>query len=257
MRLRLQDSQYIVPIKLGNRTFAPRPFTTLLTIALLAMLVALGRWQLHRAAEKRVLFDSFAAGADATRPIDLQSPEVPRYQHVEANGHYDGTRQILIDNMVNGERAGYFVITPFALQGGGWVLVNRGWVPLGHSRAERPAIPVAADSRRILGRADHLPSPGIQMGVPVAPAPPFPVVANFPTHAEVAQLLKETTWTPATDLILLDASEPDGYVRNWTAPGFPPIRHIGYAVQWFGLALALLVIYIVTNFRRTGKGVSA
>ena len=256
MRLRLQDSQYIVPIKLGNRTFAPRPFTTLLTIALIAMLIALGRWQLHRAEEKRVLFDSFAAGSDATRLIDLQSPEVPRYQHVEANGHYDGTRQVLIDNMVNGERAGYFVITPFALQGGGWVLVNRGWVPLGRSRAERPAIPVADDSRRIRGRADHLPSAGIQMGVPAVLAPPFPVVANFPTRAELAQLLKESMWTPATDLILLDPTEPNGYVRNWAAPGFPPMRHVGYAVQWFGLALALLVIYIVTNFRRTAKGVS-
>jgi surfeit locus 1 family protein len=244
-------------MKLGNRTFAPRPFTTLLTIALIAMLIALGRWQLHRAEEKRVLFDSFAAGGDATRLIDLQSPEVPRYQHVEANGHYDGTRQILIDNMVNAERAGYFVITPFALQGGGWVLVNRGWVPLGHSRAERPVIPVAGDARRIRGRADHLPSAGIHMGMPAAPAPPFPVVASFPTRAQVAQLLEESMWTPATDLILLDAAEPDGYVRNWAAPGFPPLRHIGYAVQWFGLALALLVIYIVTNFRRTAKGVSA
>ncbi len=29
------------------------------------------------------------------------------------------------------------------------------------------------------------------------------------------------------------------------------MRHVGYAVQWFGLALALAVIYVVTNFRRT------
>jgi surfeit locus 1 family protein len=252
VRLRLEDLQYIVPIKVGNRSFVPRPFTTLLTIALIAMLIALGRWQLHRAEEKRVLFDSFAAGGDATPSIDLQSPKVPRYQHVEADGHYDETRQILIDNMVNGERAGYFVITPFALQGGGWVLVNRGWVPLGRSRAEPPAIPVAGGSRRVHGRADRLPSAGIQMGVPAALTPPFPVVANFPTHPALAQLLKESTWTPATDLILLDATEPDGYVRNWAPPGFPPMRHVGYAVQWFGLALALLVIYIVTNFRRIG-----
>jgi cytochrome oxidase assembly protein ShyY1 len=28
------------------------------------------------------------------------------------------------------------------------------------------------------------------------------------------------------------------------------MRHIAYAVQWFGLALALIIIYIVTNFRR-------
>jgi surfeit locus 1 family protein len=238
-----------VPITIGNRTFAPRPFTTLLTIALVAMLVSLGRWQLHRAAEKRVLFDSFAAGSDITRIIDLKTPKVPRYSQVEADGHYDDTRQVLIDNMVNAETAGYFVITPFALQGGGWVLVNRGWVPLGKSRAERPLIPVAADARHLRGRADNLPSPGIRMGTAAPLAPPYPVVANFPTQAQVAQLLKESNWAPAADVVLLDPKEPDGYVRAWTAPGFPPMRHIGYAVQWFGLAAALLVIYIVTNFR--------
>ena len=240
-----------MPIKVGNRAFAPRPFTTLLTIALIALLVSLGRWQLHRADEKRALFDSFAAGAGASHPIDLNTPKLPRYSQVEAAGHYDDSRQILIDNMVVAERAGYFVITPFALQGGGWVLVNRGWIPLGQSRADRPAIPVAADARHIRGRADNLPSPGIRVGVPAAVAPPFPVVASFPTQSDVARLLKESQWTSATDSILLDAAEADGYVRNWAPPGFPPLRHVGYAVQWFGLALALAVIYVVTNFRRT------
>jgi surfeit locus 1 family protein len=157
----------------------------------------------------------------------------------------------LIDNMVNAERAGYFVITPFALQGGGWVLVNRGWIPLGRSRADRPAIPVAADPRHIRGRADNLPSPGIRMGVPAALTPPYPVVASFPTQADIAQLLQETRWTAAADSILLDPADADGYVRNWAPPGFPPLRHVGYAVQWFGLALTLAVIYVVTNFRRT------
>jgi surfeit locus 1 family protein len=159
----------------------------------------------------------------------------------------------LIDNMINGEQVGYFVITPFALAGGSWVLVNRGWVPLGASRAERPAIPVADDARRIRGRADHMPSPGIHMGTPAALAPPYPVVAAFPNRADIARLLGEPSWTPATDLVLLDPGEPDGYVRNWTAPGFPPIRHIAYAVQWFALALTLFIIYVVTNLRRVGS----
>ena len=242
-----------MPVTVGNRTFAPRPLTTLLTLALIAMLLSLGRWQLHRAAEKRVLYDAFAAGSDITREIDLKTPKVMRYQHIEAFGRYDATRQVLIDNMMNAERAGYFVITPFALEGGGWVLVNRGWVPLGGSRAERPAIPVDGGIRRIRGRADNLPSPGIRMGNREALRPPYPVVADFPRHAEVAQLLNESLWTPATELVLLDAKEPDGYVRNWAPPGFPPLRHVGYAVQWFGLALTLAVIYAVTNFRRTGK----
>jgi surfeit locus 1 family protein len=244
-----------VSLKFGSRIFTPRPFTTLLTIALLVMLVSLGRWQLHRADEKKALYDSFAAGADSTRGIDLATAPLARYQHVQAAGHYDASRQVLIDNMVNAEQAGYFVITPFALDGGGWLWVNRGWVPLGASRAARPAIPVDAKPRQIRGRADHLPAAGIQMGQRTLLSPPFPVVANFPKHEELAQLLHESAWTSATEVILLDPAEPDGYVRKWSAPGFPPMRHIGYAVQWFGLALALLVIYGVTNFKRHAPGV--
>jgi surfeit locus 1 family protein len=247
-------SKYIVSIKVGSRIFAPGAFTTLLTIVLIAVLISLGRWQLRRADEKRVLFDSFAAGTDATRLIDLGTPRQRRYQRVEAGGHYDQSRQILIDNMVHAGRAGYFVITPFALTGGGWMLVNRGWVPLGASRAERPPIPVAGDTRQVRGRADNMPSPGIQLGTKGKLAPPYPVVAAFPSHAELAQLLEESSWTEAADLVLLDPAEPDGYVRSWAPPGFPPMRHVGYAVQWFGLALTLLVIYVVTNLRHGGHG---
>jgi len=248
-----------VSIKIGSRIFAPRMFTTLLTIVLIALLISLGRWQLRRADEKRALFDSFAAGTDATQPIDLGTPRVRRYRHIEASGRYDQARQILIDNMVNSERAGYFVITPFAMTGGGWVLVNRGWVALGQSRAERPVIPVTGDTRVIHGRADNMPSPGIQMGTKAALAPPYPVVAAFPSRGEIARLLGENSWTGAADLVLLDPGEPDGYVRNWSAPGFPPMRHIAYAVQWFALALTLAVIYVVTNLRRAhspGAGVA-
>jgi surfeit locus 1 family protein len=241
-----------VSIRIGSRIFAPRLFTTLLTIVLIALLISLGRWQLRRADEKRALFDSFAAGTDATQTLELRTPPVRRYQHVGASGHFDPTRQILIDNMVNAERAGYFVITPFALAGGGWVLVNRGWVPLGASRAERPAIPVSSDVRQVRGRADNMPSPGIQMGTKAVLAPPYPVVAAFPSRNEIARLLGESSWTSATDLVLLDPGEPDGYVRDWSPPGFPPMRHIGYAVQWFALALTLFILWVVTNLRRPG-----
>jgi surfeit locus 1 family protein len=236
---------------LGSRAFAPRPFTTALTLVVLAGLLSLGRWQLERATQKRALFDAFEKGADATRVIGLDTAPVARYAHVEARGRYDGARQVLIDNMTNADgRAGYFVVTPFALAGGGWLLVNRGWVPVGASRAALPSIDVSGEMRRVRGRADHLPSPGIHMGVPAALRPPFPAVANFPSHAELEQLLREDSWARAAPLVLLDADQPDGYERRWQPPGFPPLRHLAYAVQWFALALALAVIYVVTNFRK-------
>jgi surfeit locus 1 family protein len=251
------DQQYIAPMKIGSRIFAPRPFTTLITIAVIFILLTLGRWQLHRAAEKQVLFDAFASGTDVTRPIDAATSRLARYQHVEAVGRYDAARQILLDNMFDAEgRAGYFVITPFALVGGGWVLVNRGWIPLGASRAERPDVPVAQDQRRLRGRADDLPRPGIRLDAP-ALGPPYPVVANFPTLSDIGRLLHVSAWTPATELVLLDPGEADGYARNWRAPGFAPMRHIAYAVQWFALAVAVAVTYAVTNLKRSVAGGSA
>ncbi len=238
-------------MKFGSRTFAPRPFTTAVTLVVLAGLLFLGRWQLQRADEKHALYDAFDKGAVSSRAIDLQTPPLPRYQHVEVQGAYDESRQILIDNMTDRQgHAGYFVVTPLAMTGGGWLLVNRGWVPVGASRARLPAVGVAGGVRTVRGRADHLPAPGIQLGQRAPLRAPFPVVANFPNRAEIANVVHETAWAAATDVVLLDADQPDGYVRQWQAPGMPPLRHIAYAVQWFGLALALGVIYLVTNLRR-------
>ena len=233
--------------------FEPRAFTTLLALVLVVALVSLGRWQLHRADQKRALYALFDSGSDATRAIEAATPRLPRYQHVQAVGAYDPSHQILIDNMSNAEgRAGYYVITPFALRGGGWILVNRGWVPVGPRRADKPPVEVSGREREIKGRVDELPRAGIQLGEREPLRPPYPVVANFPTHGEIAALLRGGGWSKVADVVLLDADEPDGYLRQWQPPGFPPMRHVAYAVQWFALAAALVVIYVVTNLRRVG-----
>jgi len=246
-----------VPIKFGSRLFEPRPFTTLLTIVLICVLVSLGRWQLSRADQKRALYDLFDSGAEGSRTIDLATPPLPRYQHVQALGHYDPTRQILIDNVSNAaNHVGYYVITPFALAGGGWILINRGWVPVGAHRADKPGVAVPSDARELHGRTDNLPRAGLRLGG-AALNPPYPVVANYPTEPELRALLHESAWAGAAEVVLLDAREPDGYLREWRPPGFPPIRHVAYAVQWFGLALTLAVIYVVTHLRRAPAAASA
>jgi len=240
-----------VQVTFGSRIFAPRPFTTILAIVVMFGLVSLGRWQLRRADEKQALYDAFDRGSDATRAVDLSTPSLTRYQHVTARGSYDDSRQILIDNMTDSQgHAGYFVITPFALASGGWLLVNRGWVPLGASRAQLPEVHVGGGLRDVTGRADHLPTPGIQLGTRAELKPPFPVVADFPSRGDIERLVHEAAWVRSTDVLLLDPGQPDGYVRDWQPPGFPPMRNIAYAVQWFGLALALGVIYVVANLHR-------
>jgi len=55
-------------------------------------------------------------------------------------------------------------------------------------------------------------------------------------------------------VILMDADAPDGFERVWQINvGFGPERHLGYAVQWFALAAAVLIIYVVVNLKRASK----
>ncbi len=237
--------------RIGSRTFAPRPLTTSIAFLLFIALLLAGRWQLQRAEEKRALFDEFAAGNRSVARINSRSAVLTRYASLLARGHYASSEQVLIDNMVSSEgQAGYDVITPFELDDGGWLLVNRGWISSGANRAVLPDIAVAENARSIRGRADLLPRPGIRLGSPPVLAPPFPVRASYPTAAQVRALLTPRRWAPAAEAVLLDAHEPDGFERHWNAPGFPPLRHIAYAVQWFALAAALVVIYFITNLKK-------
>jgi cytochrome oxidase assembly protein ShyY1 len=71
----------------------------------------------------------------------------------------------------------------------------------------------------------------------------WPKVTSFP-H-ERARALGKTAAIPS----LLDA-DAEGFVREWSPPGMPPERHFSYAIQWWGFAGVLLVLYFGLNFRK-------
>ncbi|HZF18008.1 MAG TPA: SURF1 family protein [Steroidobacteraceae bacterium] len=235
---------------IAQRTFEPRLWSTLLVIALAAVFIALGRWQLSRADYKRALFAEFASGSDATMSLGAAgSKELRRYQHVSAAGEFDDSHQVLLDNMTDGEQAGFRVLTPFLLADGRTVLVDRGWFALGRSRTDWPVLKVAAGPREIRGRIDELPVPGIRISADVSEATPsaWPKLMNFPRLADLELALGRRLYPR---IVLLDANQPDGFRRDWTPPGFAPERHIAYAVQWFGMALTLGVLYVIMNLRK-------
>jgi surfeit locus 1 family protein len=235
---------------IAHRTFAPRLWSTLGALALIAAGIALGRWQLARADYKRHLFAEFAAGTDATLSLSAAGTKsLPRYQHVGASGHFDGARQVVLDNMTHDEQAGFRVLTPFELDDGRLLLVDRGWFALGRTRTDWPALELAATARTIRGRLDKLPVPGIRLAGPGAEAMPtaWPKLMNYPAWPELEAAYGRKLYP---NILLLDRDQPDGFTRNWTPPGFGPERHIAYAVQWFALALMVAVLYAVLNLRK-------
>ena len=238
--------------RIGNRVFAPRGWGIAVTALLLAAFVSLGYWQIGRYRDKQAMVESFATGSETSVELAAQRvAELPRYQHVRVRGTYDPTRQLLLDNMPSAAgRPGYRVLTPLRRSGSDVLLmVDRGWVPLGATREDLPDVSVPSNEREVSGKLDELPAPGLRLGDAAAPdATRWPRVLNFPTRRELETVLG----TPVEPrLLLLDADAADGFEREWRpAMRFGPARHLGYAIQWFALALTLTVIFVALSLRR-------
>lgn len=233
-------------LSVGRRTFAPSLWATLPMLLLLALLLWLGSWQLDRAGQRRAQLAAYAQNDAAPLPLPPAARAPSRYAHVRLAGRYLPERQFLLDNMTHAGVAGYRVLTPFVTDGGETVLVDRGWVPAGPSRAALPGVAVGDGTRAVTGRVDALPRPGIELGA--APSSgPWPRVVGFPRLPELGAALGRALYP---QIVLLDAEAPDGYLRDWRPGGMPPERHVGYAVQWFALALTLVAGYVVASLRK-------
>ena len=112
---------------------------------------------------------------------------------------------------------------------------------------------MTAEHRAVSGRLDQLPVPGVRVGEATAPGDErWPRVMNFPRQADLEQALGGPV---ESRILLLDPAAPDGYERVWRpSVGFGPERHLGYAIQWFALALVAVVIFIALSLQRVAPG---
>jgi surfeit locus 1 family protein len=157
---------------------------------------------------------------------------------VRVHGHYVAGRSLRLDSQSHGDQPGFDVWTPLRTDDGALVMVDRGWLPHAQIAAPIPAPPDHPLEVSGLWRA--LPVPGIRLGDANCPAPAWPHTVEYPTLDDLRCLLGET---PLPGLLLLSPQADGGFLRDWhPAPGFPPMRHYAYAVQWVALSLTLLVL---------------
>ncbi|MFM7707890.1 MAG: SURF1 family protein [Gammaproteobacteria bacterium] len=238
-------------IAVGRRVFAPSWTMTALTVLLLAVFISLGRWQWGRAEQKEALARGFAAGAEEAQPLGaLSTATLPRYAVVSVTGEWDAARQFLLDNRTRDGRAGYEVLTPLRLADGRWLLVNRGWLPFEGRRDRLPEVATGLlpGAVTLRGRLDELPTAGLASGR-AAPAlsGAWPRVTSFPQTAQLAAALGCVRREPR--VLLLDASAPAGYRRDWRPFVRGPEQNISYAVQWWSFGVLLLVLFVKMNLR--------
>lgn len=236
-------------LNLGPRTWRAHWAFVLLALAGCALFASLGRWQWERGEHRSAQWRSFAAtDAPAREVTAAQLASLPRYTRVRVEGRLDGERQVLLENVTEGGRAGYHVLTPLVLADGSALLVNRGFVPASGYRENLPDVRLDAAPLRLTGRLGELPVTGLARGQMAPPASgPWPRVASFPTAGQLAAVLP---YRLQPGVLLLDADSGPGYSRQWQAPGLDPVRHYAYAVQWWAFAALALVLVVVLNLER-------
>lgn len=239
-------------MRFGAYEFSPGLWPTVVTLLLLPVLTGMGIWQLERADWKQALVDSHAERAEMP-PLALSMldtfDESLQYRQVTARGIYDTQHQLLLDNRTLQGHAGYHVLTPLQLSSTDQVvLVNRGWVPVGQSRAQLPPLPAPTGEVVVRAMLNLPPEKQFRLGEVDEIHSGWPKVVQQVKMSDLEQRLGQTLMPV---LLLLNSEDQHGFIRDWKPVYRPtPDKHRAYAAQWFTLAAVLLMIYIGVNTKR-------
>ena len=224
---------------------------SILITATFAFLVSLGFWQLDRADEKRGIEASIKLANTGSVELikDEEVLENKEYYEVRLQGKYLSDKQFIYDNQIVDQVSGYYVLTPFALEGQSKaILINRGFIPWNGRRDKLADIVIGQETREIkvqisksIKRMELKPSEvGIQ----------FPVLIQSIDLQDMADRAKVDF---SSVIGLLDASASNGFIRKWEPYTGSIEKHIGYAVQWFLMALVLAIIGIRIAIKQRQK----
>ncbi|HSR66208.1 MAG TPA: SURF1 family protein [Xanthomonadaceae bacterium] len=222
----------------------------------LALLVAvlfarLGVWQLDRMHRKEAMLAAAQSvlARRVPQPLALAAdPAAARdYAWAAGDGRFPDLPAVLLDNQERDGRAGVRAYRVFAPEHAAPLLVELGWLPVPGDR-RMPRVPVPA-VRHVAGLLAPPPSAGLAR--PIAQPQPdgslLLVALDLP-------LLRGALHLPALSprVLKLDPALPPAYPRDLDIlPNtLPPARHLGYAVQWFGLAFTVLAIALVLTLRK-------
>jgi surfeit locus 1 family protein len=216
----------------------------------IAIGLALGQWQMHRAAYKEAIEAKLTArGAEA--PITLDSTPVNvdqvEYRRVLVTGEFIDGWPIYMENRPDKGVAGFYLLMPLKIAGSHLhVLVARGWLPRDAAdRSKLPATKTPTGIVKIEGIVRRNPGHLMQLGQG-SPVRPNAILQNV----EVAEVAKASKLPMQPILVEQSNDLHDGLLRDWPRPSSGIEKHYGYAVQWFGLALTAFIFFVVTGFRR-------
>ncbi len=228
---------------------------SLVMALILALFLQLSSWQWHRYHEKLQLQTTYQAALSAPE-ISLGAAleqfsvksTIP-FTAIKLAGHYDTTKQIVMDNRSQAGKPGYEIYTPFILNDtpDKAILINRGFVPLGHGWKDLPDLSVTTESLQLSGFLTLAPRNFI-LGPEIEHA-----FAAWPlrlARINFALLKNYYPYSLVPYVVLLKPQQPGSYLCQWSFPSLFAERSLGYAFQWLALALATIILWTIISFKK-------
>lgn len=237
------------------RGFRPRLWPTLFALPTLIVLLGLGTWQLERRAWKMDLITALDARITAA-PVELPQPlddlAAFEYRPVTLHGSYLHDHELYLGARPYKGTVGQHVVTPFRLDDGRLVLIDRGWIPdplrdPATRRDSAPAGPVTQEA--LVRRGGWKGSSWFQ--------PANDAAGNLWLWMDLPAMAKAAGLEGLETGFYLEA-------RAGQHPGTYPVGgqtrvvlrndHLQYALTWYALAVVLLIIYLLFHRRQPRRG---
>jgi surfeit locus 1 family protein len=242
-------SAVVVDMMIGRRRFLPTWWSVALTVAGVSLFIALGMWQLERAAYKEAIELKFEQRLKEPYQTLVSIDDLAdiEYRKLLLRGRYDNAHSLLVDNQLHRGRAGYYVVTPLQLADSDQViLVNRGWTAWGELRNELAPIADPVSAGGVSGIAYFPSEPAILLG-DVAPSASWPLLVS---HIDIEDLQARFEGRLLPMVLWLSPEQEGAYVRDWNPVWMRPEKSRAYATQWFAFAVVALVFFIILNLRK-------
>ncbi len=230
---------------------------SVISLCFVVLMSYLGFWQLDRADQKERILEQWHQPAVLFEKVVLSNTEV-FYQKVRITGVIDPKRYFFLDNRTRDGRVGYELISSLRLfqtgqdtkenEGAKRIFVNLGWLPASVDRNVLPKASLPTHRVEIEGWVKK-----VSGSIVLAEdhwSSEWPIRIQQVDVAKMAAVLSNATDDTHDSnntvpfLFLAESSLLPSLLTQWKPTNMTVEKHIGYALQWFLMAFALLAMMV-------------
>jgi surfeit locus 1 family protein len=232
--------------------FRPLFWPTLFTAPAVLLLLALGFWQVERLFWKQDLIaqrQAAVAAPPVAAPRSLEEARGMEFHHIIDEGVFLHDKEIFLGATSEAGRQGYQVLTPLLEAGGRTVFINRGFIPAELKDSNKRDVGQIAGTVRIQGLLRLPPAEKPAWFLPDnRPDLNYWFWVDLPAMSAADKLDRVAPFYIDADATPNPGGWPKGGVTRLALPN----DHLQYAITWFSLAVALIVIYVLFHRRNAG-----